>query len=129
MFLDKATNPHSNENLNTLCRRCCEFLTDKLTSEIPASGKTKGYQVHFTNIIKEWSIASCGMRIVQSFKGDNIRAVEIYATFPDGSGYEMKNILFHGTNEEIKDYLSNKNFITEMIDIYNNFSESIADKI
>ncbi len=119
----------NNESLICLCNRCREHLISQLGTTVAEKGKTKGFQVHFRNIVKSWNIKDCGLRIVQSFKGDDIRAVEIYATFPDGSGYEMKNILFHGTNCQVNAFLSDKKLTEEMIETFDHFSESIADRL
>jgi len=116
-------------DLSLLCSRCCEHLIAQLEEHIAEKGKINGYQVHFNNIIQKWHMKSCGLRIVQSFKGDDLRALEIYATFPDNSGYEIKNYLIHGSNVELKNFLSDKSLAEKMIEIYANFSEKIADKI
>lgn len=122
MFIFKKDRNH--DDLVTLCERCCEHLIDMLSKE-----NFGGTAVHFTNIVKNWDIAKCGMRIVKSFKGEGIFALEIYATFPDGSGYEMKNYICHGSKDELANYLSRDEMKNEMIETFANFSESISDKL
>ena len=129
MIFDKMQNPNNNENLKKLCNRCREHLISQLETVIPEKGKIKGFQVHFKNIVKGWYMADCGLRIVQSYKGDDMRCVEIYATFPDRSGYEIKYILFHGTNSDVTAFMSDEGFTASMIENYAQLSESIADKI
>ena len=58
-----------------------------------------------------------------------MRALEIFATFPDGSGYEMKNFLIHGTNDQLISFLQKDTLITEMIETFEGFSESISEKL
>ena len=58
-----------------------------------------------------------------------MRTLEIFATFPDGSGYEMKNFLIHGTNAEIKSFLQKDTLVTEMIETFESFSAGISEKM
>ena len=121
LFFKKDRN---RKDLVLLCDRCREHLVNMLAKE-----DFGGSAVHFTNIVKNWNIAQCGMRIVKSYKGDGIFVLEIYATFPDGSGYEMKNFLIHGTVGELTAYLSDSALTENMIESYSQFSEGIADKL
>ena len=123
-MLFKRKDKETQKNLNKLCDGCCDYLKNHLNKE-----DFKGAAVHFTNIVKKWDIDKCGMRIVKSFKGNDIFALEIYATFPDGSGYEMKNYICHGSKDELVNYLSRDEMKNEMIETFSNFSESIADKL
>ena len=130
MIFDRLKNHAQNPQLIKLCDRCREYLIDQLTNTLPESGKLKqGCRASFTNLIKQWSIHKCGLGIVQSYKGDDMRALEIFATFPDGSGYEMKNFLIHGTNAELKSFLQKDTLVTEMIETFESFSAGISEKM
>lgn len=123
MFFDRKDRETQN-NLHLLCNKCCDYLKSQLNKE-----DFKGAAAHFKNIVKGWNVADCGMRIVKSFKGEGIFALEIYATFPDGSGYEMKNYICHGSKDELAEYLSRDEMKKEMIETFAHFSEAIADKL
>lgn len=129
MSFDKMQNPENSKNLKKLCNACREHLISQLKTVIPQNGKIKGFQAHFKNIVEDWHMADCGLRLVHSYKGDDMRCVEIYATFPDGSGYEIKYILFHGTNSDVIAFLSDDSFTVKMIENFAQLDESIADKI
>lgn len=130
MIFDRLKNHTQNPQLIKLCNRCREYLIDQLTNTLPENGKLKqGCSVSFTNPIKQWSIGKCGLCISQSYKGDNMRALEIFASFPDGSGYTMKNFLIHGTNAEIKSFLQNDSLTAEMVETFESFSTSISEKL
>lgn len=117
----------SYEDTVKLCKACVEYLQERIHDSI-AVGKTKGAQVFFKPVIKNWCMEKCGIRVCPSYKGDDIRALEIMATFPDGSGYEIKNMLLHGTYEEVAAYLGREDIVEEMIERYVYFSEKIKDK-
>lgn len=121
--------PQKNQKLIKLCGACREHLAEQLEKNIPQTGKIKGCGVHFANIIPGWQMANCGLRVTQSYKGNDLRSLEIYGTYPDGSGYEIKNYLTAGTNSELIAYLKEESLTREMIGIFEHFSESIADKL
>ncbi|MBE6878610.1 MAG: hypothetical protein E7488_05535 [Ruminococcaceae bacterium] len=124
MIFDKLNGQKTKKDLFLLCNKCRKFLSEQLEKE-----DFRGFSVHFKNIVNGWSIDQCGLRIVKSYKGEGYFCLEIFGTFPDGSGYEMKNILLQETKDKLKEYLARDEMADEMIETFGNFSESIEDKL
>lgn len=124
MFFNKSKKDKIHSDLELLCGGCIDYLQNHLKKP-----DFKGCSIHFDNIVKSWNVSECGLRIVKSYKGDGIFVLEIYASYPDNSGYEMKNFLIHGTKEELSQYLAREEMKTEMMDSYSNFSKKIAEKL
>lgn len=112
------------EKLDMLCEKILSVLADYIRENMPEQGRCKPYRFQFNNVMPDWCVGQCSLTVVDWHEGINQSCIQIGATFP-GEDRQMSNFWFHGTKQELLDFLTQSGRKEEMKEIFQHFSEQI----
>jgi len=102
------------------------YMRAYIQESVPNNGVALERTYHFPNMMPVWNIGRCGLHITRGYTGTDKRTLELFATFPDGSGRKMSIFWYTGSTQELLYFLTHQRE-QEIFDQMHQFSEEIAN--